>query len=492
MKISETAIGYDFLNADSLRGKVRSFDAEVYNLLVDSSGKYGTFQLVERDKKGRISLKTKAIRFDFDADQILWTRDVTLQYHSLNQIGSKLIFDNGRKSFLLDNLSGDEVWKLKYKFILSDSSDRIGVGYLHNPLPNAKEKIEGIDFASGTTLWERELSKDYNINNIIPLDRHRVLIASSGLHEVDLRSGEGWSYHAVTGTKDYKKATIGTGIGVAVGLLSGIYFGVSGHDLIWQLNSNVVHDSLHIYFASMEKLVKLDKQGNILWEIDLDEDKMSSSFIFKSDNNLVMINRGIAMMNNRTVAFGEPFIAAYDLANGDELYSNEVEKNESTYLSSVVNEANHIYATVDDRVEKFSISNGEKVKTQSFDQSEYGKPLRLMEGNFYLEKNSIFSKVSDMPKRKLYIFTDSANILVLGPDLSIESQIEEDDLYYLQAKTREYKIISNGDHSIIINAKGDRITALKASGKTLIAGNKLFLSENNRLIEIDLLSLTND
>lgn len=98
----------------------------------------------------------------------------------------------------------------------------------------------------------------------------------------------------------------------------------SGHNLVRDVVSYVLADSLNNYLASKQNVVKLNKNGEIIWRQSLPSDLTSKSLIFKYEDNLVMVNKGFAYMGYRQLDFGTPFIASFDLNTGEKKYLETV------------------------------------------------------------------------------------------------------------------------------------------------------------------------
>ncbi len=89
-----------------------------------------------------------------------------------------------------------------------------------------------------------------------------------------------------------------------------------GYNLVSDICSNVWMDSASYYFASREKLARLDTKLRPIWTSEISKKKSSKSSIFVQDSLVYMINFGFAIAGNRTTVFGNPFIAAFNKESG--------------------------------------------------------------------------------------------------------------------------------------------------------------------------------
>jgi len=200
--------------------------------------------------------------------------------------------------------------------------------------------MEGIDLQNGNLLWKREINYDYGWNDVFHLSDSTLIIASSGLHMVNVKDGSGWDYNTVTGYTNYNQ-------------------------VVRNIVSNVLVDSSNLYMASIDKLTRLNHQGRVIWSTPLPHKLTSKSNIFIKDSVLYLINRGYAFNFFRRIDVGKAFIAAYDLNSGKQLYLTK-----TLMLSDEINgfDLNKVQLLLvfKDRVSNYSLKEGSLIREKEF------------------------------------------------------------------------------------------------------------------------------
>src|SRR5690606_38135293 len=334
--------------------------------------------------------KGKVVRYDTEGKKVLWSKKLLYQTENLEQTGGVTLYSTVKKSYALDNLTGQEQWEVKNTLLFADPVNKIGIGYKLQPLKAKENTLEGIDLTSGETLWQREISREYSWNEIFYLNESTLLIGASGLHSVNLLDGTGWDYNTVTGKKDYTASAVGTGLGIAAGILTGMYAVSTGHDMVRDVVSNVLIDSSYIYFASRKDLVKLNKQGKVLWKKSLPDDMTSKSTIFMDGDNLFMVNRGYAFMGYRQLDFGTPFIASFDITTGDQKYLQKVTTEKKDMIKGIDTKDGELLLLFNDHISRFSLNNGQLINNRKFNIEEIGELNYFIGDRVFVQRDSRF------------------------------------------------------------------------------------------------------
>lgn len=103
----------------------------------------------------------------------------------------------------IDMATGQELWNTKmqmFNVVCSDSTDlAVGLGYRISKLMlSPDDPMRGVNLNDGTQLWKRRISPWGGWHGYFHLNDTTLLAMTSGLHRIDLRTGEGWSYWAET------------------------------------------------------------------------------------------------------------------------------------------------------------------------------------------------------------------------------------------------------------------------------------------------------
>lgn len=481
-------VGENLLTGEPIRANEYTFPERIHDFQVDTVNNYLTIQLRNLSKNGKwLRNKGHVVRFDVDENRVLWSKKIAFQSSDIQQYGGVTLQTRGGKSYCLNNETGEELWEVKNSLIFADPINQIGIGYKIQVLKGRENLLEGIDLRNGLPLWQREISREYSWNDVFYINDSTLLISASGLHTVNIFDGTGWDYNTVTGKKDYTASAVGTGLGIAAGLLTGTFVVSTGHDLVREIASNVITDSLNIYFASKEFLVKLSKEGEVIWQKPLPDDLTSKSRIFKSDENIVMVNSGYAYMGYRQINFGTPFIVSFDISNGDQKYFLTVSDRKKEIIKSMDLNDEELLFVYNDHVSKYSFNDGQLIVDQSFNNEE----LNYFIGDqVFVQRDSLFLSLPQTDSAKHHLYTQSGKVLILDSELKTEREIQLDDFYIYYLNKDDRKFIAKDNQTYVINKNGRKTAELSASGRSKFLNGKLFDAQESSFLEIDLGKIT--
>jgi outer membrane protein assembly factor BamB len=485
-------VGKNMLTGESVMAKEYTFPERIHDFQVDTVNNHITIQLRGLSKNGKwLDNKGKVIRYDPEEKKVLWSKKIAYQVENLEQTGGTILHSTGRKSYSLDNTTGKELWEVKNSLIFADAVDKIGIGYKIQPLKSKENILEGIDLRDGQPLWQREISREYGWNEIFYLNDSTLLIGASGLHTVNIFDGTGWDYNTVTGKKDYTASAVGTGLGIAAGLLTGTYMVSTGHNLVSDVVSNVLVDSANIYFASRKDLVRLNKQGKVLWKKSLPDDMTSKSMIFRSGDYLVMVNQGYAFMGYRQLDFGTPFIASYDIKTGDQKYLKEVTAETKNMVTAVDLKDGELLVLFKDHISQFSVDTGQLLQDKKFNSEAVGELEYFVGEQVFVQRDNLFHSLLNLDAAKHYLYTDSGKILILDSNLELVEKIDtEAETIYINYFNRNGKrFLAKENKTFVIDPEGKRLAEFSASRNAVFLNGKFYDAQDNSFLEIDLENL---
>jgi hypothetical protein len=252
--------------------------------------------------------------------------------------------------------------------------------------------------------------------------------------------------------------------------------------------SNVLLDSSSFYFASREKISKISRNGQIKWSSPLPEDLTSASTIFTMDSIIYMINKGFAFMGYRQMNFGKPFIAAFNLNSGRQLFLKTLSE-QKDQINSYKIYRDTVYLVFKDRVSKYSLKDGSFITKKSFDIETLGELKYFIGGQVYLKTDSIFNNLTDIDSTSHYLFTSTGKTLVINNKLDLLNQIEYNQLYMFYLKTKDYKFLARNNETTVIDNQNKKVADLNVSRNALLIGLKLFDIQEKSFMEIDLTEL---
>ena len=481
-------VGKNLITNEAIMAKMFLFPNKVHDIefSVDSTALI-TLRGVSKNGKW-LNNNGQVIKYDFNQEKTAWVKNIkNFQTSDIEQFESLTFYVEGYKSHFLKENSGEKLWTVKNPILFADSEKMIGIGYSSKLSKSRKDILQGIDLKTGNIIWERAISREYSWNGILRLNDSILLIPASGLHTVKLSDGKGWSYSTITGKKDHTASAVATGLGVIGGLLTGTYaFGSTGSNLVKNIASNVLIDSTSIYFASKERIVKLSKEGKMLWQHPLPKKLTSTSIIFKHKDRLVILNKGFAKMGVREINFGSPFIASFNLNTGKQNFLIKIPNDKKEMISSWNQKEDELILVLNNRILKYSILDGTQIDEKIFDSEKYGVLRYFIGDQVFIKKDSSYVSLNKTDPAKKYLYVNKGYILSLNNRLEIENKVNAEDLYISYLKKNDNNFLSKNGVTFIINAEGLKIAQFSASSNAIFFDNKLYEINERSILEIDI------
>ena len=489
---NERTIGRMIATQEEIKAKEYIFPERIYQSYIDTISNSITLQLCKLSKNEKtIKNKGKIVFYDLTDEKVKWTKKIAYQKSRLYQFDGTIIYTAaglGNKCFSLNIENGKNMWKAETIIHFVDPAAQIGIGYKYGV--NDENMLDGINLRNGKGVWQRKLNKEYGWNDWFRLNDSTWMIVAAGLHTVKIHDGSGWSYHAVTGKKDYKAATAITAAGLALGIFTGTYIIATGHNLVKDVVSNVYSDSTGYYVASKERLSRIRKDdGTEYWYHLLPEDLTSKSSIFSKGDTLFMVNHGYAFMNNRLINFGTPFLAAFNKETAEQLFFNKIDTKKNPILDLKV-ENDNIMLLSKDRMMKCSLINGSTISEKTIDGNVSGELKGFVSNRVYFDAtNSTMTNLvlSDISQK--YIITDKNKVLIFDAELNITGDIDFSQLYLAQLKTNDYLLVTNEHQSFILDVDNNKVAKIDMKLRPALIGNKLYSIHEKSFFEIDLKNL---
>ena len=438
------------------------------------------------------------LSYNLENNKINWSRETDYRESRFLFYENTIIESTGYSSNGLNMETGNTQWEAINSIYYVDQTLPIGLGYkriLYNSkkadLKNIFSSLEGIYMRNGKTLWKREIDREFGWNEVLHLRDSVLLIAASGLHSIDLRNGRGWDYNAVTGYKD-KKSTFFKNLlaASAAALNNGYYYVTTEYDIIWNIASNIMIDGSDIYFASREKISKLDISGKVIWSHPLPATLTSKSSIFLKENTVYLINRGYAFKGNEPIEFGMPFIAAYNINTGGEIFLQNISDKQEEVRGYKIRDK-ELCVLFKNRISKYSLINGKRQSEKIWNEKKL-EMMSFVNNELHLKTDSTFTSLASIDSVSLYVLTDSLKILAINKNLEVTDQFELSQLFIHYLKTKEFKFLANANKTIVVDGNNKIVAEFKASRNAILLDTKMYDIQKNSFTETDLSELIKD
>lgn len=485
---NEKVAGKNLIDNTDIQGIEFTFPERIHETYLDTTNGFLTAQLRGLSKNGKWLENTgTVVQYDIVHRKVLWHKRISYQYSNLQQFSNTMIFTNGNESHCLDIRTGIEIREVKNNIYYVDPTSNIGMGYRFKGSAGYSNELEGIDLNNGNVIWKREINREFGWNDIFYTNDSTMVVVAAGLHSVNIRNGQGWDYHAVTGKKDYTGTVAANAAGAALGILTGTFVMSTGHDLVRDLVSNCLVDSTYIYFASKEQLVKIDKQsGELVWMFPFSDDLASKSSIFMNDSTVFMINKGMAFMGYRQLDFGKPFLAAFNKQSGKQIFLSFINANDDPILSYYIKNR-EIFLVFKSRIAKYSMETGDLIVEKDIPVDNVGELKYFVHDQVYItNQNGDLMSLSKSDTSGVFVFTSQGKTLSLDSELTITKSTEYVDLSICYLRTKDCIFIAKDHKTVVLNSTGQRIAEIDASSNSFLIGNTLYDPLDKRFIAIDL------
>lgn len=483
----EKVVGKDLMEDVEIKGREYIFPERIHKAFFDSTNGFLSVQLRGLRNGKWLANKGKIMQYDLNNRELLWNKKIAYQTGSLQHFNNAIIQTVGNKTYLLDIHTGDRIWEVRNNIYHVDAAKNVGIGYRFGGSTGYTNDLEGIDMETGKLLWNRNLNREYGWNDVFYLNDSTLMVVSAGLHSININTGKGWDYDAITGKKDFSGMAATNAAGVALGLLTGTFLISTGHDVLRDLVSNALVDSAYIYLASKEHLVKIDKHtGEVAWQFPFLNDWGSKSNIFMDTGSIYVLNFGFAYVGNKQVDFGKPFLAVVDRQTGTQKSFAIIDIEKDPIIGYRLVE-NDLYIMFRNRISKYSTLTGGKIAERGFVENHFGN-LEFFVGDhvFKTDESGRYTGLVKSDTNKIYVYTSKNKALPIDENLDVSDELDADNLsiYYLQAGN--FKFLGKNGESWIIDPNGQKIAELEATTKAFLLGNTLYDTQDQNFLAIDL------
>ena len=487
MTSSATVVGKNLITNKEIKATKYEFRDRVYKSRLDTTSHTLTLQLRGIKNNGKYYNNTGELAvLDLRSKEIKWSKEINYRTTEIEQYEGVLFLNKGLGATTrIELTTGDNQWSSKVVVFATVPNLNIALGYKYNSfLQELSTNLSCIDLKTGKVLWERSIDRSYGWNGIENLNDTALIIKSSGLHQVNIKTGKGWDYDAKTGLKNYSK-TVGANVaGAVIGFLTGSFVVSSGHDLVSNLVSNLAADSLGFYFASKDYLACLSHDGTVRWKVALPKETSCSNLLFDTAR-VYLINEGEAEYNGKKYNYGKPFIAAFDKKTGAQEYLSKFDLVENPLLEFITGK-DSIDLLFKDRAIRFSKKDG-FYNTMSFDLDQIGS-FDYAVGMFrtYIKSDSIFQSLHSLDPRAIYMKSTKERVVKLNQNLGFDRDFGLDELYLWRADSKKYTFLYSDNNVFVVNRFNRAIAKLNIGKKIFVFDDKLYGMDSNTIIEIDL------
>lgn len=482
-------VGFNYEKNADIFGNEYLFSDRIEEAIISKDG-FAAVTLRGLSKNGKyLNNNGNFISYNFKEYKVNWDRKINFQKENVVFLGDRPFLLKPGTVTALDKNTGIELWTSKSELYRVDPEFHVAISYKFNSMNPSSDKMEGLDLETGKVIWSRSLDRSYGWDDIQKLNDSTLLISSSGLHTVNLLTGEGWDYKAQTGKKQTGEMVAKSVGSVVLGVLTGVVV-TPNLDLITGIVSNTLVDSDAIYLASADKISRLDRSGNVIWSNELPKDKSSASEILKENGTIVLVNKGHAYENGRFREYGTPCLSQYDENDGSLIFSLNFDE-KKIVLNDVEIIGDTLTMLFSDRIRQFSMADSQLISEKIFDTSDTGYLYNIVNKDIFLQNNDSF-ELAEPDSKNILITTSLGSVIKLNPNMEIEQEWVKNQFFKKVGNFTSKKMLYNDGSVVVIDDSGKKTAGFTAGENAKLVGKYMYETSDKVLKINDLSDIVND
>ncbi len=479
IRMTSTTVGISAISINSIVARTYNVVYPVYDYKLDTLSNEIFFCSRQKGENSTSSYLSKCLcaAISPKKDSLKWLNESSL--YNVNVAGNTLLISNEVKSVKYNKLHGYDELRYDSKIIYTVPKYNRGLMY-HRDVP---EQLICTNLSLGTPSWTCTLPSNENWVDTKFLNDSVLLVAAAGLHAIDIKHGLLWSLPLSTAIKTNRSFVYSLAKYNTIQKISEVTRTTGEENQVTQIASNILLKDDKIYFASKEKMVALDKEGKVLWQLDLKAYPTSKMYITKTDSTLILVNFGLATHSNNFVTWGKPFIITIQPQSGQIIDQYDLSNIEN--LADFVQTEKSLIFAGKDRIQEVTPGNTQ-LKTVMSLSSKYGEFIEFINGDdYYVLKEGYFVPLNFINNNPIYFRADNNKIYgLLGEDLTYEYHFTE--LYKLDKKYKGMTILTNPQKTLITNSTFELLYTINLPDRNVILDGRMYFMSDNRIHEIDL------
>jgi hypothetical protein len=476
ISISSGTVGISAISLHTLVAKTYGLNMSFYNYESDSLSNLFLFSLRQQSEDGKNFLNKAFIgALDASKDTMNWFSESNT--YDLEIAGNSLFYSSAAKTMRVNKVQGFEENKYPSRLLYSFVKKNKGFMYL----PTGSEVLSCVNLSDGAVNWTAGISGKENWLDTKTIKDSVLVIAAAGLSAVDLQRGLLWTYPLVTATKVNKALTYSlANDNQALEKISRVVKTSNEENDVTELSSNILTDENGtVYFASKEKMIAVDTEGKLLWELDLRAYPVSKMYLSRQGSSITLINFGLAKYADNYVVYGKPFVLTINPSNGT--INNTAELKEIDNLVDFKETKTSFLFAGKTAILELKKTNGQPELLLDLNIAKYGNFFEFIDGDaFRVEKEGFYVTLNFINDNLIYFRADNNKIYGVGKE-AIDYEYHFNEIYQLE-EVFDNKILLRGeDKSLIISKNMELLATLAQPFKGKALGDKLILLTERRM-----------
>lgn len=473
-------VGVSAISLHTLVANAIGFNFPFYHYVTDSASNQFIFSLRQKTDDGK-SYMNKAFvgAVNCPKDSLAWFSESNT--YDLEMDAKNLFFSSNAKTIKVNKLQGFEEMKYPARLVYPRLSPQ--KGFLYHPI--GSEVISCINLSDGAVNWTATISGKENWVDARSMNDSVLVVAASGLSAISLQKGVLWSYPLVTAEKEDKALTYSLADNnPAIQTISRVGKTMGDENSVTELSSNILSDSNgNVFFASKEKMIAVDANGKLLWELDLKAYPVSKMYLSKDANTITLVNFGLAKYADNYVIYGKPFVMGINLENGKILFHADL---------SVINNLIDFKETATgflfagkNLVLETRKGSGQLDTLLKLDVAKYGSFSEFIDGDvFYTEKEGFYVTLNFINDNPVYFKADN-NKIYSTMQHTVNYECHFNEIYKREAVFEDKILLKGENKSLIISKNMELLATLNQSFQGKYLNGKLILIGERKVNLLD-------
>lgn len=470
-------IGKAYSSNIDILSKMTEFNQDIYSVSSDtaSDNVLITFWNGEPDVfLSNLQLRAKQMLFDLNESNSLWTKKVNMHGNRVISIDQNLFSNKRNGLYLLDSGTGKYDYHIGkvMQFVWSDSGENWMI-FLYRPTKwTWNAYVRKVDLKEKKVLWERDATSKFTWTYLGKLSETKAIFAGDGLHCVNFNDGSGWDYDVETNSfyMDFDPYT--------------------HHQENHFSNMVIAEDSMSLYFAAKDRVVKLTEEGELLWETKFDKGfEIGAADLIDNHDNIVFVSKGIINSDVGVLPSVKAYFATLDKNTGEFLHLQEMETKHDKIVDAKVFDNNLFLLVYNGKekkrcIGKYNLENFNMLAKRSISDigEEFAYSLGFFNSGVYEKQGDSLVSICATDSTGIYAINGSS-VLYFDSKLEKMKTVSIVDLFLFDGECEGLRFFSNMGSTYLTDTNGKLVAELLFSD-FFETKSKLIFYNGKKLCEV--------
>lgn len=416
------------------------------------------YAVVRDEKRGKISANGHLVAIDLSNYRQLWQvffsdKEANLYLHNGLPV---MIFSDYSEAF--SPADGRRKWRRIMQV-------RQLVPQLGLAIAGGRERGEGFlaafDLSTGSIKWRYQSRALRDFGNVFTSGDTLITCVSSSLHQIDLRSGEGFSAPLnhrdpeFDGSSDFMlRSVIGHNFGLAgVLMYSALTLSQSGTTIGSDLRNSMVYNGT-TYDATAQTIAAFQPPEGLVWEYAVPYTVVGIPRIFESGGALYGVYPGV--FNSATVNIdGAAIVVKLDPATGEELAIAWLNYVKQQYIVDFMVRDTALLVAMNNKMVLLDTDNLEPISSKLFGDARMGAGLdRIVRPPYFTFSENRINNESEKEGGKLYIQNNAGMKIEFSDSFEPVAVVRKSHFFRFAGQTGSYSAYTNSVRTVITGSDG--------------------------------------